>query len=116
MTLGILQSVLTGFLWVIIYYLIITVFFDVKSMFIYLFRRKKKRGVDYNREIPFEKKPAAGFYDTSTEVVDPMAPEFSRLRQQHLDGELLSEKEEVGNFILLKLLLYFVVETIFTTY
>ncbi|CAH2071633.1 unnamed protein product, partial [Iphiclides podalirius] len=57
-------------------------------------RRKKKRGVDYNKEIPFEKKPAAGFYDTSTEVVDPMAPDFSRLRQQHLDGELHSEKEE----------------------
>ncbi|CAG4991784.1 unnamed protein product [Parnassius apollo] len=57
-------------------------------------RRKKKRGVDYNAEIPFEKKPAAGFYDTSTEVVDPMAPDFSRLRQQHLDGELHSEKEE----------------------
>ncbi|XP_026737347.1 cell division cycle 5-like protein [Trichoplusia ni] len=57
-------------------------------------RRKKKRGVDYNSEIPFEKKPSAGFYDTSTEVVDPMAPDFSRLRQQHLDGELQSEKEE----------------------
>ncbi|KAJ0178928.1 hypothetical protein K1T71_005703 [Dendrolimus kikuchii] len=57
-------------------------------------RRKKKRGVDYNSEIPFEKKPTAGFYDTSTEVVDPMAPDFSRLRQQHLDGELHSEKEE----------------------
>ncbi|XP_046962885.1 cell division cycle 5-like protein [Vanessa cardui] len=57
-------------------------------------RRKRKRGVDYNSEIPFEKRPAAGFYDTSTEIVDPMAPDFSRLRQQHLDGELLSEKEE----------------------
>ncbi|KAM3967198.1 LOW QUALITY PROTEIN: cell division cycle protein 21 [Aphomia sociella] len=57
-------------------------------------RRKKKRGVDYNSEIPFEKRPASGFYDTSTEVVDPMAPDFSRLRQQHLDGELHSEKEE----------------------
>ncbi|XP_023948065.2 cell division cycle 5-like protein [Bicyclus anynana] len=57
-------------------------------------RRKKKRGVDYNSEVPFEKKPASGFYDTSTEVVDPMAPDFSRLRQQHLDGELHSEKEE----------------------
>ncbi|VVC95024.1 unnamed protein product [Leptidea sinapis] len=44
--------------------------------------------------IPFEKKPASGFYDTSEEVVDPMAPDFSRLRQQHLDGELHSEKEE----------------------
>ncbi|XP_026274832.1 cell division cycle 5-like protein [Frankliniella occidentalis] len=57
-------------------------------------RHRKKRGVDYNREIPFEKKPAQGFYDTSEEVVDPMAPNFGRLRQQHLDGDLRSEKEE----------------------
>ncbi|XP_067008345.1 cell division cycle 5-like protein [Anabrus simplex] len=57
-------------------------------------RKKKKRGVDYNAEIPFEKRPAPGFYDTSKEEVDPAAPDFSRLRQQHLDGELRTEKEE----------------------
>lgn len=57
-------------------------------------RNRKKRGVDYNREIPFEKKPAPGFYDTSEEVVDPMAPNFGRLRQQHLEGEMRAEKEE----------------------
>lgn len=57
-------------------------------------RRKKKRGVDYNAEIPFEKRPAIGFYDTSTEVIDPMAPDFSKLRQQQLDGERGSEVEE----------------------
>ncbi|XP_063217197.1 cell division cycle 5-like protein [Bacillus rossius redtenbacheri] len=57
-------------------------------------RKKKKRGVDYNAEIPFEKRPAPGFYDTSQEVVDPLAPDFARLRQQHLDGELRTEKEE----------------------
>ncbi|RZC40269.1 Myb Cef and/or Ax dynein light domain containing protein, partial [Asbolus verrucosus] len=57
-------------------------------------RRKKKRGVDYNEEIPFEKRPAIGFYDTSIEVIDPMAPDFNKMRQQHLDGELRSEQEE----------------------
>lgn len=57
-------------------------------------RRKKKRGVDYNAEIPFEKRPAIGFYDTKNEIVDPMAPDFSKMRQQHLDGELRSEQEE----------------------
>lgn len=57
-------------------------------------RRKKKRGVDYNAEIPFEKRPAIGFYDTSNEALDPMAPDFSKMRQQHLDGELRSEQEE----------------------
>ena len=58
-------------------------------------KRKKKRGVDYNTEIPFEKKPAAGFYDTSQEVYDPLNPNYKRLRQQNLDGELRSVKEEV---------------------
>lgn len=57
-------------------------------------RKKKKRGVDYNAEIPFEKRPAPGFYDTSKEEIDPAAPDFARLRQQHLDGELRTEKEE----------------------
>lgn len=57
-------------------------------------KRKKKRGVDYNAEIPFEKKPAQGFYDTSMEQYDPLQPDFKRLRQQHLDGELRSEKED----------------------
>ncbi|KAF5296831.1 hypothetical protein FQA39_LY12349 [Lamprigera yunnana] len=44
-------------------------------------RRKKKRGVDYNAEIPFEKQPASGFYDTSTEIIDPMTPDFSKMGQ-----------------------------------
>ncbi|XP_017770851.1 PREDICTED: cell division cycle 5-like protein [Nicrophorus vespilloides] len=57
-------------------------------------RKKKKRGVDYNAEIPFEKLPAIGFYDTSKEVVDPMAPDFLKMRQQNLDGETRSEIEE----------------------
>lgn len=51
-------------------------------------KRKKKRGVDYNAEIPFEKKPAPGFYDTSMENYNNLEPDFKRLRQQHLDGEL----------------------------
>lgn len=57
-------------------------------------RKKKKRGVDYNAEIPFEKKPAPGLYDTSEEVYEPIEPDYKKLRQQQLDGELRSEKEE----------------------
>ncbi|XP_006000982.1 cell division cycle 5-like protein [Latimeria chalumnae] len=57
-------------------------------------KRKKKRGVDYNAEIPFEKKPALGFYDTAEENYQPLEPDFKRLRQQHLDGDLRVEKEE----------------------
>ncbi|XP_015438082.1 PREDICTED: cell division cycle 5-like protein [Dufourea novaeangliae] len=58
-------------------------------------KNKRKRGVNYNSEIPFEKRPASGFYDTSNEHVDPLAIDFSRMRQQHLDGELRQEKEEM---------------------
>ncbi|XP_076054718.1 cell division cycle protein 21 [Oratosquilla oratoria] len=57
-------------------------------------KRKKRKGVDYNTEIPFEKRPASGFYDTSSEVYNPMDPDFKRLRQQHLDGEMRVEREE----------------------
>lgn len=56
-------------------------------------KRKKKRGVDYNAEIPFEKKPALGFYDTSEENYQALDADFRKLRQQDLDGELRSEKE-----------------------
>lgn len=57
--------------------------------------------MDYNKEIPFEKRPAIGFHDTSNEVLDPMAPNFSRMRLQHLDGELRVEKEEVISLLML---------------
>ncbi|XP_059469099.1 cell division cycle 5-like protein [Neocloeon triangulifer] len=57
-------------------------------------RRKKKRMVDYNAEIPFEKRPALGFHDTAEETFNPDDIDFNHLRQQHLDGELRSEREE----------------------
>lgn len=69
-------------------------------------RNRRKRGIDYNVEIPFEKKPASGFYDTSEEKIDPFAPNFKRLRQQNLDGDLRSEKEEVIRVPFLILLLH----------
>uniref|UniRef100_A0A182VYK8 Pre-mRNA-splicing factor CDC5/CEF1 n=1 Tax=Anopheles minimus TaxID=112268 RepID=A0A182VYK8_9DIPT len=56
-------------------------------------RKRKLKGIDYNSEIPFEKAPAPGFYDTTEEFVVPIAADFSSLRQQTLDGELRVEKE-----------------------
>jgi len=56
-------------------------------------KRRRKRGIDYAEEIPFEKKPAPGFYDTANEAFDPLDPNFKRLRQQQLDGELRRDKE-----------------------
>lgn len=59
-------------------------------------RRRKRRGVDYNEEIPFEKKPAPGFYDTSNEELDKEELNFKRLRMQDLDGVRRDEQEEVN--------------------
>ena len=52
---------------------------------------KRKRGVDYNAEIPFEKQPAIGFYDTTNEPFDPAKIDFKRLQ---VDNRNLAAKEE----------------------
>lgn len=57
--------------------------------------RRRVKGIDYNAEIPFEKVPAVGFYDTSQEHVDKIEYNFNKMRQQDLDGDLRTEKEEV---------------------
>ena len=51
----------------------------------------KKRGVDYNAEIPFAKLPAIGFYDTTNEPFDPDKIDYKRL---HVDNRNLAAKEE----------------------
>ncbi len=71
-------------------------------------RNRRKRGIDYNAEIPFEKKPVAGFYDTSEEQIDPFAPDFKRLRQQNLEGDLRCEKEEVHIFDQVRLIFFII--------
>lgn len=63
-------------------------------------RKRRIKGIDYNAEIPFEKRPALGFYDTSEEYITPIASDFSKLRQQNLDGERRDEKEAVGIIII----------------
>ncbi|CAG8595907.1 12939_t:CDS:10 [Ambispora gerdemannii] len=40
---------------------------ELKAAGIDLKVKKKKKGMDYNADIPFEKKPAKGFYDTTEE-------------------------------------------------
>lgn len=56
--------------------------------------KRNKRYIDYNNEIPFEKPVPKGFHDTTNDDYDPTGHDFKKLRQQHLDGELKSEKEE----------------------
>jgi len=51
----------------------------------------KNPGVDYNVEIPFEKLPSIGFYDTTNEPFDPEKIDFKDL---HIDNRNLSAKEE----------------------
>lgn len=51
----------------------------------------RRRGVDYNAEIPFEKRPAIGFFDTANEIFDPDKIDFKRL---HVDNRNLAAKEE----------------------
>lgn len=56
--------------------------------------RRRIKGIDYNAEVPFEKVPAIGFYDTSEEHVQKAEFDFNKMRQQDFDGELRSEKED----------------------
>ena len=58
-----------------------------------LFRLKKGQ-IDYNAEIPFEKKPAQGFYDTSNEEFVKPKPRFGGLRQHELDEKRRDEEEQ----------------------
>lgn len=61
------------------------------------FKRKRKRGLDYySSEIPFEKQPAPGFYDTSEDILDIAPPNFKRMRQQDVQGVRRDDIEQVG--------------------
>ena len=57
-------------------------------------KNRRKRGMDYNEEIPFYKPVPAGFHDVSDEQFVPPTHDFKRLRQNQLDGEFRAEKEE----------------------
>merc|ERR1719357_2400866 len=54
---------------------------------------RRNRIIDYNAEIPFEKRPAIGFYDTSAEHPDPNSVDFKRLRMDHVDEKRRDEEE-----------------------
>lgn len=56
--------------------------------------RRKRRGVDYNAEIPFERKPGKGFYDTSDEHIKSLEPNYKKLRQEHMDDKRRDIQEE----------------------
>ncbi|XP_062511251.1 cell division cycle 5-related protein-like [Corticium candelabrum] len=57
-------------------------------------KKSRRRGVDYSADIPFEKKPAPGFYDTSEEKHATILPNFKRLRRHDLDEKRRKHEEE----------------------
>ncbi|RAL54824.1 hypothetical protein DM860_013520 [Cuscuta australis] len=64
-------------------------------------RKRKRRGIDYNAEIPFEKKPPPGFYDVADEdrpVEQPMFPTtIDELEgERRIDKEARLRKQDIG--------------------
>ncbi|KAK2970399.1 hypothetical protein RJ640_016253 [Escallonia rubra] len=55
-------------------------------------RKRKRRGIDYNAEIPFEKKPPPGFYDVTDENRPVEQPKFPTTIEE-LEGEKRSDRE-----------------------
>jgi len=55
---------------------------------------RRNRVIDYNNEVPFEKRPAKGFYDTASEVFDKNDPDFKKLRMDQMD---LKRRDEAEN-------------------
>nr|CAH8859987.1 unnamed protein product [Trichobilharzia regenti] len=55
---------------------------------------KTKPCMDYNSEIPFEKQPPKGFFDTSTEKPEIKPMDFQRLRLSDIEKESYMEKEK----------------------
>ncbi|KAF9463250.1 pre-mRNA splicing factor component-domain-containing protein [Collybia nuda] len=66
---------------------------ELKAAGIIMRHKTKRKGMDYNADIPFEKKPAAGFYDTSEEQARvAAAPVGQTLRR--LENKRKPEEEE----------------------
>lgn len=60
---------------------------------------KTKPCMDYNSEIPFEKQPPKGFYDTSREKPEIKPMDFQRLRLSDIEKESFMEREKVSHHI-----------------
>lgn len=55
-------------------------------------RKRKRKGIDYNAEIPFEKKPPSGFFDVADEDREVEQPKFPTTIEE-LEGEKRMDKE-----------------------
>lgn len=64
-------------------------------------RRRKRRGIDYNAEIPFEKRPPSGFYDPTDEDRPVEQPSFPTTIEElegkrRIDVEAQLRKQDVA--------------------
>lgn len=66
---------------------------ELKAAGINLRQTKKRKGMDYNEDIPFEKQPMPGFYDTAEEKAKTYAPLIGHSLKS-LDGKRRQELEE----------------------
>ncbi|KAF9451239.1 hypothetical protein P691DRAFT_757518 [Macrolepiota fuliginosa MF-IS2] len=66
---------------------------ELKAAGIIMRHKVKRKGMDYNADIPFEKKPAAGFYDTSDEQARITAPPVGHTLRR-LENKRKPEDEE----------------------
>ncbi|CAG8481830.1 13442_t:CDS:10 [Dentiscutata erythropus] len=67
---------------------------ELKAAGIELKMKKKKKGMDYNADIPFEKKPALGFYDTTEEKNRQPEMSLTNVHLHKLEGKRRSEIAE----------------------
>ncbi|KXN87727.1 Pre-mRNA-splicing factor CEF1 [Leucoagaricus sp. SymC.cos] len=66
---------------------------ELKAAGIIMRHKVKRKGMDYNTDIPFEKKPAPGFYDTSEEQARITAPPVGHTLRR-LENKRKPEEEE----------------------
>ncbi|PIA36403.1 hypothetical protein AQUCO_03400352v1 [Aquilegia coerulea] len=79
-------------------------------------RKRKRKGIDYNAEIPFEKKPPAGFFDVADEETHVEQPKFpttieelegkrrvdveAQLRKQDIARNKIAQRQDAPSSIL----------------
>ncbi|KAJ1978663.1 Pre-mRNA-splicing factor cef1 [Dimargaris verticillata] len=57
-------------------------------------QRRKKYGIDYNADIPFEKKPMAGFYDATDELARANDLDLLKKRLNQIEGRKKRDQDE----------------------
>ncbi|OAF70328.1 Pre-mRNA-splicing factor CEF1 [Intoshia linei] len=60
---------------------------------VFKFNKRTIDGVDYAKEIPFQKKPLPGFHDTSSELYNGAIPNFHSLRRSQIEEKSVKATE-----------------------